>query len=121
MYASIEYLLCGVPIVTTPSLGGRHVFFDEENAFVVAPEAHAVATGVDEMVRRTLAPVAIRDRALDAMRQHRERFDALVEEIATRLGGSVPRMGRLRGQFVNRMFRWETPEQVRKLARGAVS
>ena len=32
MFASIEYLLCGLPIVTTPSIGGRHVFFEADTS-----------------------------------------------------------------------------------------
>jgi glycosyltransferase involved in cell wall biosynthesis len=27
-YASMEYMLAGLPIVSTPSIGGREVYFD---------------------------------------------------------------------------------------------
>jgi hypothetical protein len=119
MYASIEYLLCGLPIVTTPSLGGRHAFFDDEHSLVVEPEAAAIAAGVAAMRRRAPPPEAIRDRTLALVRQHRERYDALVEEVSGKLGATVPRVGRVRGDFVPRMFRWQTPSRVRELATGA--
>lgn len=48
MHASIEYLLSGLPIVTTNSKGGRDYFFDEYNSIYVDdapfPVAAAVAT-----------------------------------------------------------------------------
>ncbi len=28
MFAAVEYLLCGLPVVSTPSQGGRDVWFD---------------------------------------------------------------------------------------------
>ena len=36
MNASIEYLACGIPVVTTPSRGGREEYFDELNSLTVA-------------------------------------------------------------------------------------
>ena len=36
-YASTEYLLCGLPVISTKSDGGRQVWYDEHNSIVVAP------------------------------------------------------------------------------------
>lgn len=52
MFASMEYLLCGLPIVSTPSIGGRDVFFDKDYVEIVEPDPHAVKEAVIEMVRR---------------------------------------------------------------------
>lgn len=48
-YSSSEYLLCGLPVVSTPSLGGRDVWYDQFNAVIVTDESPA---GVKEAVDR---------------------------------------------------------------------
>ncbi len=74
MLASIQYLLAGLPVVTTPSIGGRDVFFDPEHVLVVAPEPEAVAAGVREMIARRIPAVSIRRSALARIETFRERF-----------------------------------------------
>ena len=64
MLASIQYLLCGLPVVTTPSRGGRDVFFDANNSLVVTPEPNAVAAGVRELIARKIDPWTIRARTI---------------------------------------------------------
>ena len=34
MYSSVEYLLCGLPIVSTKSTGGHDVFFTDTNCII---------------------------------------------------------------------------------------
>jgi hypothetical protein len=45
-YASTEYFLCGLPVVSTPSSGGRHVWYTPHNSVLVEPSPAAVAEGV---------------------------------------------------------------------------
>lgn len=82
--ASIEYLLCGLPVVSTPSKGGRDVFFDEEYCAIVEPTPEAVREGVQEMIARDLTPTHIRAQTLEKMRDHRKRFLELVSDLAGR-------------------------------------
>jgi glycosyltransferase involved in cell wall biosynthesis len=72
MFASIEYLLCGIPIVSTPSRGGRDAFWDERFVIVCEPTAEAVAAAVQELKRRSINPMVIRSATLERMRQHRK-------------------------------------------------
>jgi len=81
MYASVQYLLAGLPVVTTPSLGGRDVFFDEEIAITVEPTPEAVARGVKEMIARNLKPEYVRAKTLARMKIHRNYFIDLVQRI----------------------------------------
>ena len=46
MISSTEYLLCGIPVVSTPSKGGRDEFFNAQNSIIVPPEPGAVAQAV---------------------------------------------------------------------------
>jgi glycosyltransferase involved in cell wall biosynthesis len=81
MYAGVQYLLAGLPLVTTPSVGGRDVFFDDEIAVTVEPTAAAVADGVREMIDRDLDPEYVRGKTLKRMRVHRNYFIELVQGI----------------------------------------
>ena len=48
-YSSSEYLLCGLPVVSTPSRGGRDIWYDQFNSIIVTDES---ADGVREAVDR---------------------------------------------------------------------
>ncbi len=81
MYASIEYLLAGLPVVTTPSRGGRHEFFDPALVRVVDASPAAVARGVRELIDARLDPGEIREKTLRKMYEHRRRFIGVVQQI----------------------------------------
>jgi hypothetical protein len=81
MFASMEYLLTGIPVVTTPSRGGRAVFFNHENSIVCEPNPQAVLEAVREWVKRDVAPLSIRNSALGPVMAHRERLSTLFKSI----------------------------------------
>ena len=81
MYASMQYLLAGLPIVTTPSTGGRDVFFDDEIALIVEPTPEAMKRGVKEMIGRNLSPARVREKTLKTIMEHRPRFISLIQNI----------------------------------------
>jgi hypothetical protein len=83
MFASIEYLLSGLPIVTTRSVGGRDVFYDPEYVLIVDDNAEAVSEGVKEMCARAPDPDVIRTKTLARMAEHRRWLrDFLRDEIS---------------------------------------
>ncbi|MEO6589402.1 MAG: glycosyltransferase family 1 protein [Pyrinomonadaceae bacterium] len=84
MYASIQYLLCGLPVVTTPSRGGRDVFFDDEYVLTVKPDAGAVKEAVETLIKKDLSPVDVRQKTLEKIYQHRQRFINLIQSIYDR-------------------------------------
>ncbi len=79
MLSSIQYLLCGLPVVTTPSRGGRDVFFDAENSITVVDDAKAVAGGVQTIIARNSDPWEIRAATIFRMNEHRARFIEFVD------------------------------------------
>lgn len=86
MVASLEYLLCGLPVVSTRSIGGREFFFDPEHTIVADDEPGAIAAAVAELVRRDLDPAEVRARALWKLRHERAKFAAFVRAIAGEAG-----------------------------------
>jgi glycosyltransferase involved in cell wall biosynthesis len=89
MFASAEYLLCGLPIVATPSFGGREVFFDDRFVLIVPPEPRAVREAVQEMVDRLVPPDVPRETVLARFAVQRQAFVAPVQAIYDRHG--IPR------------------------------
>jgi len=77
MHVSIEYLLCGLPVVQTPTEDcTRAEFFDPRTTVTVNPNMYSVAQAVldaRELGRQT-GPKAIRAITLQKMQPHRERF-----------------------------------------------
>lgn len=81
MFASMEYLLSGLPIVSTPSAGGRHVYFDEEFCWVVSPDPRSVADAVAALKGKGIPRRYIRDRILRRVESDRARFLGLINSI----------------------------------------
>jgi len=86
MVASIEYLLAGLPVVSTPSYGGRDVFFDDEYVVTVEASAEAVRDGVNQVIGKNIDPYKIRTATLRKVEEHRQRFVDLIVNITEREG-----------------------------------
>jgi glycosyltransferase involved in cell wall biosynthesis len=87
MLASFESLLCGVPVVSTPSKGGRDVFFHAFNSKIVEPNANAVAEAVRYFQSNQPDADRIRAAALQDLEPHRVRFCEYVSKLAVKVGG----------------------------------
>ncbi|HEY6632230.1 MAG TPA: glycosyltransferase [Rhizobiaceae bacterium] len=81
MFASTEYLLSGLPIVSTPSIGGRHVYYDEEYCWTVPPDPASVAAAVDALKDKRIPRSYVRKKTLRRLDVDRERFLNLVNAI----------------------------------------
>ena len=64
MFASAEYLLSGIPIVSTYSVGGRDAYFDPRFWFVCEPTPASVADAVEKARAAAIAPSEIRASAI---------------------------------------------------------
>jgi uncharacterized protein (TIGR01627 family) len=92
-YASMEYMLAGLPVVSTPSKGGRDVFFDDEFCIVCEPDAAAVSEAVVSLKARNLSRDYIRAKTLKRIEPDRKRFMAVVRQMVENLGGQHPSAG----------------------------
>jgi glycosyltransferase involved in cell wall biosynthesis len=78
MYAAIEYMLCGLPIVTTRNVGGRDWWLSDDTAIWCDPDPHAVAAAVETLLKRQIDPEFIRTTALERIRRERLHFINIV-------------------------------------------
>lgn len=107
MYASMEYLLAGLPVVTTPSIGGRDHFFHPDYALSVAPDPAAVRDGVAAMIRRAIPRAQIRAAVLDRVRAERLRFLDVLHGIFVEAGAEGGFEAAVAGLFVGRPWSWQ--------------
>lgn len=90
MLATMEYLLSGIPVVSTPSIGGRDRVLDPRYTLIAEPDASAVAAAVRTLAGRLYDPQAIRKAAFDSMREDRIRLIRLIEAIYREEGVAFP-------------------------------
>ncbi|KAA3448882.1 glycosyltransferase [Mesorhizobium sp. SARCC-RB16n] len=111
MYSSMEYLLAGLPIVSTPSLGGRDVFFDPDYCMVVEPEPPAIRRAVERLRDRAIPRDEIRGRTLEKVRAGRLELAAYLSALKRRLGSSDPPFSQWPFQGAGTLMRWATVRQ----------
>jgi glycosyltransferase involved in cell wall biosynthesis len=103
-YAATEYLLSGLPVVSTRSKGGRSAFFDAETSRVVDDDSRAVAEAVAELAARRLPPQFVRLRALVKLKEMREDFIRLVNAILGKEGRPMDFGERFGQVFVHKLY-----------------
>jgi glycosyltransferase involved in cell wall biosynthesis len=86
MFAGTEYLLAGLPIVTTPSVGGRDVYFDRDFCLTVPPDPGAVAAAVQALKVRRIPREHIRARTLQRIEADRRRFLEFLNRLLAEAG-----------------------------------
>lgn len=104
-WAACEYLLSGLPVVSTKSKGGRDVLFDDEYVKVVDDTPEAVEEGVKEMINRHIPAKYIRARTKKKMEEHRERFCLLINKIYRKEGMDRDFTKEWNSVFINRMMK----------------
>lgn len=87
MFASCEYLLCGIPVVSTPSKGGRDEFFTKENSIIVPPESEAVALAVAHWKKQSPDPQRIREQTLKRFNHLRRDYCIYIAKLIEQGGG----------------------------------
>jgi glycosyltransferase involved in cell wall biosynthesis len=88
MFASMEYLLCGLPIVSTRSAGGRDHFFTSLNSVIVQDNSLAVAEAVDKFKQDSSRDIAnsIRNQAIYLQSIEINKFKILLGSLLTQFG-----------------------------------
>lgn len=74
MRASVEYLLCGIPVVSTLSLGGRQRYFNSFNSILVDSDPNKIANAVKKMESRSIPKKDIRSEILSIIHFERSNF-----------------------------------------------
>ncbi|PKN53277.1 MAG: hypothetical protein CVU55_01260 [Deltaproteobacteria bacterium HGW-Deltaproteobacteria-13] len=113
MLASIQYLLAGLPIVSTKSRGGRDEFFDPDYVQIVGDNAEEVADGVRKMLECPVPPDEIRRRTLQIIERHKTRLFELLDSICSAEGSHVD-LRPCWDSWTVRLFTEATPDVIRR-------
>ena len=80
-YASIEYLLAGIPVVSTKNIGGRDYFLDKRFCRIVPSKPKAIKNAVDELISLNIAPSFIREETIKKINPHVQKLRNLFREL----------------------------------------
>jgi len=105
-YASAEYLLCGLPVVTTRSMGGREIFLQGDHVRYVSASPAAVMQAIKEVAMASFNPETI---TLEKMIPHRQRFKDLLKKIYHQERPNYCVDDNWEKQFVNKMIIYAQP------------
>ena len=94
MYAATEYLLCGLPVVSTENQGGRNDFLSPTVSRIVPAEEDAVYEAVQHYLTTPPDPFAIRAETLGVIRQFRTRLFHRVDRVFAAHGQPQRRFGK---------------------------
>lgn len=108
-YASAEYLLSGLPIVSTRSFGGREVFFNSDYVQFVSPTTHSVYKAIETLKLKHISPDLIRAATLRKMQPHRNRFFNWLGETYLQFGVEQDVAKLWPHIFINKMIRYAQP------------
>jgi len=113
MYACVEYLLCGLPVVSTRSIGGRVIFFDNDYVKIVDGKPISVKEAVDEVIKKNISSNYIRMKTLLKIKPHRERFITLIQEIYDKEGVNKKFRDEWNKIFINKMLLWQEIDLIK--------
>ena len=103
-YASSEYLLCGIPVVSTSSIGGRDVFFDNRYCRIVPSNPRKIKNAVEELIAQKIEPAFIREETLKKMEPHRQRFRHILFNLHLKYRLEIDEKNYWNSVFINKML-----------------
>jgi glycosyltransferase involved in cell wall biosynthesis len=112
MFSATEYSLCGLPIVSTRSIGGREEMFDTRFARIVPDSAKAVREAVQELISLNLPSQWIRQVTLSRIWEHRRRFVEIVQRIFDYEMATRDFAREWYPRFFNKFAKWRNPDEV---------
>lgn len=118
MRAFMESLLCGIPVVTTPSRGGRARYAFEPYVVTVAPDTIEIARAVKKLVAADMKADAIRASVRHHIEIERARFMMSLEAIFAATIGKVESIQNFQ-PFVGKAVAWSKSSAILQELEGA--
>ena len=87
-YASIEYLLSGLPIVSTANIGGRDVFLDKRFCKTSLSNPYSIKKTISNLLKENISSEFIRSVTMTNIKSHIDKMKILLNEIFIEYGMS---------------------------------
>jgi glycosyltransferase involved in cell wall biosynthesis len=93
-FSSSEYLLCGLPVVSTQCIGGREIWYNNENSIICEPTEDSVELCVNNAIMKLQTnefnPENIRNNHIELMNVHRHTLTNKVLELYKKISNDIP-------------------------------
>lgn len=109
-FSSSEYLLCGIPVVSTQSYGGRDLWYNEYNSIICEDNPEQIAMAVEYFVNNPKDPNKIRQEHIDLSKKHRQKFIDILQLVFNRYNISISAENYFAGNFFHKMRKCQTPK-----------
>ena len=109
-YATVEYLLSGLPVVSTHNTGGRNHFLQPGISRLVEPTPEAVRDAVQEFIDNPVPPETVRRMTLMRCLAHRITLQKVVQSIYDVEGAGRNFADEWNTVYVNKMLNWGIPD-----------
>lgn len=80
-FSSSEYLLCGIPVVSTKSKGGRSIWYNEDNSIICENSADSVNESVQKLINKNLDSDNIRNDHIIKSKEMINKFNNEVQKL----------------------------------------
>lgn len=111
-FAAAEYLLCGLPVVTTHNFGGRDTFYHQDYTVWCDDTPQAVKEAVDKAIALPISPEEIRKRTIKLMQEHRVNYIAKLNEVAAKAGKDIDFAAKWDEIYINKMLQVHPSEKA---------
>ena len=111
MCSSMEYLMAGLPVVSTPSLGGRDVYFDPDYCIIAEPDPAAIRRAVETLRDRAIPREEIRSRTMAKVWPQRRELMEFLSELRERMGSAEPPLSQWPFPGTRTLRRWASVRQ----------
>ena len=109
-WSSGECLLSGIPMVSTPSEGGRDVWYDDYNSIVCEPDPDLVLDAVRKLAEEPRDPFRIRETHIRKAKEHRARFVGALKSLFADRNIGTDAESYFRDTFFHKMREIQVPD-----------
>jgi len=108
-YSSSEYLLCGLPVVSTWSNGGRSVWLNDYNSIICDANPDAVEKSVTDLIKKKRDPKVIREMHVRLSNYFRKNFINLHDQVLASVNDKKIAKDYFFKNYKHKLFTSETP------------
>ncbi len=108
-FSSSEYLLCGLPVVSTSSHGGRDIWYNSYNSIICDANPEAVCKAVSKLKELKRDPHRIRSMHIALAKQLRDNFIKLHYKALEECSDNTNPIEYFKNNFKHKLINYENP------------